>query len=273
MTEQSSHDVGTAPWCPAWDGAAYAANTGHHRVHDADFLASCPLAPTDRVLDVGCGAGDFTRLVADRVPEGTVLGVDPQPSMLDQARAAAAPHQRFVLGTVQALDRAVAGEAPFDVAFSRAVFHWVPRADTAAGYRQVHDRLRPGGWFRLECGGAGNIAGPLALMDDESRRVGGPTAPWHFAGADWALDHLEQAGFDVRAGFVRLVAQRRTFDRASLVGWFTSQVLQAYTASMDPAATAAFDAAVLGRVDELRRADGSFDQTWVRLDALVRRPA
>ena len=272
MTEQSSHNVGPL-WCPSWDGASYAANTGHHRVHDADFLASCPLRPADRVLDVGCGAGDFTRAIADLVPHGLVLGADPQASMLDQAAGRAGRNQRFVLATVQGLETALAGEDPFDVAVSRAVFHWVPAADTPDAYRQVRDHLLPGGWFRLECGGAGNIPASLALMDDESRRVGGPTCPWHFASASWALDHLERAGFDVRAGFVRLVAQRRTFDRAALLGWLHSQVLLAYTASMTASDAAAFTAGVEGRVDELRRWDGSYDQTWVRLDALVQRPA
>jgi hypothetical protein len=41
---------------------------------------------------------------------------------------------------------------------------------------------------------------------------------------------------------------------------------------MDAATAAAFTAAVESRVEELVRWDGTFDQTWVRLDALVRRP-
>lgn len=259
-------------WCPTWDGASYAANTGHHRAQDAAFLADTPLRPADRVLDLGCGAGDFTRVLADRVPDGVVLGVDPQPSMLEQARAVAGPNQRFAAGTAQALGAAVAGEAPFDVVSSRATLHWVPATDVPGVYRQVFAVLRPGGWFRFECGGHGNIPASLALMDEVSAGLGGPTSPWNFAHANLTLDELEKAGFDVRAGFVRLVAQRRTFDRDGLLGWMRSQVLLAYTSSMDAATATAFTAAVESRVDELVRFDGTFDQTWVRLDALVRRP-
>lgn len=260
-------------WCPSWDGSAYAANTTHHRVHDAAFLDTCPLRPTDRVLDIGCGSGDFTRAIADLVPHGEVVGTDPQPSMLIEAAARAGANQRFVVAPAQHLVDALGETGGFDVAVSRAVFHWIPAADTPAAHRQVHDQLTPGGWFRLECGGAGNIPASVALLDEVSSRLGGPTCPWNFASASWALDTLEQAGFDVRAGFVRLVAQRRTFDIDSLRGWLHSQVLQAYTSTMDEDAARAFTAEVDGRVGELRRGDGTFDQTWVRLDALVRRPA
>ncbi|HST67744.1 MAG TPA: SAM-dependent methyltransferase, partial [Mycobacteriales bacterium] len=47
-----------------WDAALYAANTGHHRRHDADFLGGLTLPAGARVLDVGCGVGDFTARLA-----------------------------------------------------------------------------------------------------------------------------------------------------------------------------------------------------------------
>jgi hypothetical protein len=72
---------------------------------------------------------------------------------------------------------------------------------------------------------------------------------------------------------VRCNGQRRAFDEASLRGWLHSQVLNAYEAGIDPEEHAAFRAAVDARIGELRRWDGTFDQTWVRLDLLARRPA
>lgn len=60
------------------------------------------------------------------------------------------------------------------------------------------------------------------------------------------------------------VAQRRPFDHYSILGWLRSQALQAYGLGPD------FDGAVEARLDDLRRSDGSFDQTFVRLDLLAR---
>jgi hypothetical protein len=56
------------------------------------------------------------------------------------------------------------------------------------------------------------------------------------------------------------------------VGWLQSQTLNAYEARMPASSHAAFRAAALARVEELRRPDGSYDQTFVRLDVLVLRP-
>jgi trans-aconitate methyltransferase len=267
-----------ASWLPAWDGAAYAANTGHHRVHDAWFLERFPVRPADRVLDLGCGAGDFTRIVAGLVPDGHVLGLDAQPSMVDEAARVAGPNQSFLVAPVQALDDVLGASAgrdgTFDVVMSRSVLHWVPAADQPGVYAAAFRLLRPGGFLRVECGGAGNIPRTLALLDAVSSAHGGPTGPWHFTDAGTALDRAEQAGFTVEPdGYVHTVAQHRRYSRDEYRGWLHSQVIEAYRDGIDPDRRAAFTAAVESRLDEVRRPGGSYDQTYVRLDLLVRKPS
>ena len=279
MTGTESHISGPqTAFVPAWDGTAYAANTAHHRAYDNGYLATTPLRPGDRALDLGCGSGDLTATIAELVGvDGHVVGVDAQPSMLDEARMRARANQSFVLSPVQGLDDAFGPEhdATFDVVLSRAVLHWVPAADLPGVYRSAARLLKPGGWFRVECGGAGNIPKPLALMDDVSTTLGGPTCPWNFADPASALDGLEAAGLDAVTddrAFVRCVGQRRQFDETTLTGWLDSQVLHAYEAWLPEATHAEFRQTVKARLEELRRADGTFDQTWVRLDLLARRP-
>jgi trans-aconitate methyltransferase len=255
-----------------WHGALYAANTGHHRVYDDAFLDTLPLRPDDHVLDLGCGSGDFTATVAGRVPEGLVVGLEPQASLLDQARSLARPNQRFVRGRVQQLGSLLPGGAAFDVVMSRSVLHWVPLPDHVALLADVHRLLRPGGWYRAEFGGAGNIPRVLPLLDDVSRRLDGPVTPWAFTDPATYLELIEEAGLEVGQGFVRSSAQRRAFDRETLLGWFRSQVEQAYTSRLDAERAERFRRDVEARFDDLARADGTFDQTFVRLDLLVARP-
>src|SRR6478736_5638981 len=104
MSEQASQNVGHRPdgdgeraALPVWDGAAYAANTAHHRVFDDAYLSSTPIEPGQRLLDLGCGSGDLTATLAGVVgSEGHVVGVDAQPSMLAEAAQRAGANQSFV---------------------------------------------------------------------------------------------------------------------------------------------------------------------------------
>jgi ubiquinone/menaquinone biosynthesis C-methylase UbiE len=248
---------------PAWDAQAYDANTAHHRVHDAEFLAGYPARPTDHILDLGCGSGDFTETVAARVPQGHVVGLDAEPGMVELAGTRAAANQSFVVGAVQDLDRLFPDDGAFDGITSRAALHWVPDADQRALWRSCRRLLRTGGWLRVDCGGYGNVARVQALLDDVSNGLGGRIAPWNFIDAATAMERLEAAGFTADSGWVRTIAQRRRFSRDELLGWLRSQCYQAYGDGPELARRAEL------RLDELRRDDGSFDQTFVRLDFLV----
>ena len=263
----SQHLDNLAPW----DGPLYAANTGHHRRYDAEFLATLPLRPHDRVLDIGCGAGDFTATVAALVPDGEVVGLEPQPSLVAEAQARAGANQSFVTAPAQHLG-AVVTPASFDVAYSRSVVHWIPEADHAAVFAGAAAALRPGGALRIECGGGDNVREVVAFLDDVAGPFDAAGNPWTFRGAGEVLDQILALGLRVDGGWVRTVAQRRSFDRQSMLGWLRSQAVQAYEQRVASAARPAMRAEVDRRVDELRRADGTYDLTFVRLDLLAFAP-
>lgn len=140
------------PWVPAWDGTVYAANTGHHRAYDTAFLAQTPLGRTDRVLDLGCGSGDLTATIAEMVPDGHVVGIDAQPSMLVEARRWARPNQFFIESPLQQLGVNLPSpehDGAYDLVLSRSVLHWVPTADWPEVFASIRRLVRPGGWVRI----------------------------------------------------------------------------------------------------------------------------
>lgn len=255
----------------AWHGEAYGPHAAHHRLVDEWFLDRHPPDPADVIIDAGCGTGEFTARLAEMVPEGWVTGVEPDPSMLAVAREHASRHVEFRRGRLQELDR-VCEHASADLVVSRAVFHWIPAADYRRCYEAVLRVLKPGGWFHAESGGAGNVARVTEVLDDIGARHGLSRAPTMFPDAGIVLELLEQAGFHVPEGGARTVAQRREFDRAQLAGFLQTQASMAYVSGAAPAVRAAFLADVDRRVGDLRRHDGSYDQTFVRLDVLCQRP-
>ena len=56
------------------------------RRHHEHLRAATDIAPADRVLDIGCGAGQTTRDAARAASSGSVLGVDISEQMLERAR-------------------------------------------------------------------------------------------------------------------------------------------------------------------------------------------
>jgi len=256
----------------SWDAALYAENTAHHRRHDDDFLGGLTLPAGARVLDLGCGVGDFTARLATLGSGVEVLGVDADPGMVATARGHASPSVRFAVCRAQELDQVVPADS-MDAVFSVAALHWVPEADHPGMLAQVRRVLRAGGLFRAQFGGQGQIAAVKAILDEESSRLGGRPAGWFFPSPAGYLPLLAAAGFAVPDdGWVRLVRQVRRFGTAAeMLGWLRSQAFPAYEPMLRSAAVAEFRRRSEQRaVSELRRADGSYDLDFVRLDLLVR---
>ncbi|MEU9506250.1 class I SAM-dependent methyltransferase [Micromonospora sp. NPDC048170] len=183
----------------AWNGYEGRHWARHHDRYDAvnsgfnDVLLGV-VRSGDRVLDVGCGNGQLTRLAARRGGVGA-LGVDLSAPMLQRARAVAAadgpPDVRFVQGDAQVHPFP---PAAFDVALSR--FGVMFFADPVAAFANVGRALRAGGRLAFVClddfrrGDLGSVlaafaarlpqpetdgtgvAGPLSLSDPAvARRV------------------------------------------------------------------------------------------------------
>ena len=96
-----------------------------------------------RVLDIGSGTGDVAMTAAELVgPEGSVVGVDMNPAILETARTrtreAGFANIEFVAGDSRTLDL-----GDFDALIGRLVLMYM--ADPADALRQLAVRLRPGG--------------------------------------------------------------------------------------------------------------------------------
>ena len=108
-----------------------------------DLLERVPLASPKRVVDIGCGPGNSTELLAERWPEAEILGLDTSPAMIEAAKKRL-PNCRFELADVSSWTPA---EAP-DVIFGNAVLQWVPDHKTLLP--RLLASLAPGGVLAIQ---------------------------------------------------------------------------------------------------------------------------
>ena len=108
------------------------------------------IAPQDgqAILDVGCGTGTFAIMLKRRAPGARIVGLDPDPAVIQTAEAKA----RRAGVEIEcrhgfAHDAGSLGE--FDQVISTLVFHQVPPEEKVAGIHAVFSAVRPGGFVHV----------------------------------------------------------------------------------------------------------------------------
>lgn len=136
---------------PSWDPAAYARFAEQRTRPFRDLVDQVGAQEPALVVDLGCGNGPATLVLAARWPGARVVGVDSSESMLEAAREAD-PDGRveWVQADLRDWDPASLGQAP-DVVVTSSTLQWVP------GHLQLLEpwvrALAPGGWFALQVPG------------------------------------------------------------------------------------------------------------------------
>ena len=107
-----------------------------------DLLALVDVRPNLKVIDLGCGPGELTRQLADKLPNSDVTGLDSSPQMLDKAASFTRPGLIFEQGDQSTLT----GE--WDLIFSNAALHWSENHTEL--FPHLFSCLKPGGQLAVQ---------------------------------------------------------------------------------------------------------------------------
>jgi len=248
-----------------WDARDYDRQATAVQAWGRSLLDRLELRGDEHVLDAGCGSGAVTAELLERLPRGRVVAVDGSPAMVDQARAALAgdPRATVVLADLVELEL----EAPVDVVFSSAVFHWI--ADHDRLFARLRAALRPGGRLLAQCGGAGNVAtvmdalASLATERPYDAHLAGWDGPWNFATEPATRARLGEAGFEAVETSLHTEVVRPEDPAAFL----RTMVLGSHLDRLPDPLRDPFVAAVAARLPD------PLELEYVRLTMRARRPA
>jgi trans-aconitate 2-methyltransferase len=131
----------------SWDPAQYERFRDERSQPFFDLLALVEPAPKMRAVDLGCGTGDLTRVLHERLGCAETVGYDSSAAMLDAAksRGAPAPGLRFEQRDIADL---TPEPASLDLVFANASLHWLP--DHRALLGRLAGWLAPGGQLAVQ---------------------------------------------------------------------------------------------------------------------------
>lgn len=203
-----------------------------------DLLAAVPMRDARSAVDLGCGPGNSTELLAAQFPGAAVAGLDSSPAMVSAARERL-PHLRFETAGIEDWD----DPGPFDVILANAVLHWLP--DHARLLPRLVGKLAPGGSLAVQM--PDNLEEPASRLMREVA-AGGPWAS-RLAGAAETRTGLGSAEWYysvLRPCCARVEVWRTTYHHPladgadGVVEWFKGSGLRPFLAPLDDAERAAF---------------------------------
>ncbi|WP_242355497.1 methyltransferase domain-containing protein [Anaeromyxobacter sp. SG64] len=253
-----------------WDPDRYARFADERRAPFLDLLALVEPRSAMRVVDLGCGTGELTRLAHERLRARETVGVDASAAMLARAATHAGGGLAFRQGDLAAVD-----DGPYDLVLSNAALHWIP--DHEALLPRLAALLAPGGQLALQIPAneehpSHAIARAVAREPDLAASLGGfvrespVLAPEAYAQLLWRL------GLEARRVRVEIYGHPLP-EPGAVVDWVRGTLLTDYERRLPPEAYARFLERYRARLLEALGDARPFLYTYRRVFLWARRSA
>jgi trans-aconitate 2-methyltransferase len=222
----------------SWSARQYSSFEAERTRPVRDLLNAVPTSAVRRAVDLGCGPGNSTEVLAERFPVAEVSGMDSSVDMIEAARKRL-PGLRFDLGGVAEWDDA----GSFDFILANAVLQWVP--DHSALMPRLVGKLADGGSLAVQM--PDNLEEPAHRLMRQVATAG-PCAEKLACAAGGRTPRLSAAWYYslLRTHASRVDVWRTTYHHVltggtdGVVEWFKGSGLRPFLAPLDPVETAGF---------------------------------
>jgi trans-aconitate 2-methyltransferase len=222
----------------SWSAQQYTAFEDERTRPVRDLVGAIPGGDAKSVIDIGCGPGNSTEVLAARFRGAAVTGLDSSADMIAAARKRL-PEFAFETADIEAWD----APGPFGVILANAVLHWVP--DHPNLFPRLVGKLAPGGSLAVQM--PDNLNEPSHVLM-QAVAVNGPWSG-KLAQAAEARTTLESAAWYyglLRPLCARVDVWRTTYHHplaggtAAVVEWFKGSGLRPFLDPLDPGEKAAY---------------------------------
>lgn len=135
-----------------WDSRQYLKFENERTQPAIDLANRIKIQNPQRIVDIGCGPGNSTQVLAQKYPNAKILGVDSSPDMIETAKK---EHPEIDFMQCDASrDLAMLG-GEYDIVFSNACIQWIPE----------HERLIPNMIALLKKGGVLAVQTPMNYQE------------------------------------------------------------------------------------------------------------
>jgi len=142
---------------PTWDAKQYLRFNDLRTRPCRELADRIAIESPKRVIDLGCGPGNSTSVLAERWPESGLTGPDSSPEMIAAARKAP-PHWTWCVGDIAAW--ASGGQQTYDIVFSNAALQWV--SDHTVLFPRLLTHVAVGGALAIQM--PANFGSPAHLI-------------------------------------------------------------------------------------------------------------
>lgn len=225
----------------AWDPAQYHRFARERRRPFFDLLRGVERRPGMRVVDLGCGTGELTRVLARVLPEADVTGIDSSDRMLAESRRHAGERLRFEHRAIEDL----VDLSDYDLVFSNAALQWVDDHETL--FPRLLRAMKPGAALAVQMPDnhdhpSHRLARELARSPRFTEPLRGYVRPTQVLPLERYAEIFDAHRLDRSVCLVRVYGHRLPSTR-SVVEWTRGTTLVPYLSRLEGEARDAFLAA------------------------------
>jgi trans-aconitate 2-methyltransferase len=109
-----------------------------------DLVSFIKLYPNMRIIDLGCGTGELTEMISQRLPDASIEGIDSSESMIEQANPRSTDRLTFRLQDIMNIE----DYTGYDLIFSNATLHWIE--DNEKFLSNILSQMKPGAQIAVQ---------------------------------------------------------------------------------------------------------------------------